>query len=61
MENSVTQNPIRINQVGFMKESPKRFILTDNQTGDNTFKVFHFYECDKEPKEVYCGKLILED
>ncbi len=61
MKNSVTQNPIRINQVGFMTDSPKRFILTDNQTSEDTFAVYHFHETDAPPKMVFEGKLELED
>ena len=61
MENSITQNPIRVNQVGFTKNGPKRFVLTDNQSGEDTFSVYHFYECDKAPREVYTGKMTLAD
>jgi len=61
MINSQTQNPIRLNHVGFMAEAPKRFVLTDNKTGDNSFTVHWLYECDKQPREVYHGKLICED
>lgn len=61
MLNSITQNPIRVNQVGFTKNGPKRFVLTDNQSGEDTFSVYHFYECDKAPREVYTGKMNLED
>lgn len=57
MINSLTQNPIRINQVGFKPESPKRFILTDNKTGDDTFTIY-FDTCKKE---AYRGKMVLED
>lgn len=61
MQNSVSQNPIRINHVGFMSTSNKRFVLTDNMTGEDTFSVYHFYECDKAAREVYTGKMVLED
>lgn len=61
MQNSITQNPIRVNHVGFTAKGAKRFVLTDNKTGDDTFSVYHFYECDKAPREVYRGKMTLED
>ena len=61
MQNLITQNPIRVNHVGFTGKGNKRFVLTDNKTGDDTFSVYHFYECDKAPREVYKGKMNLED
>lgn len=61
MQNMATQNPIRVNQVGFMTDSPKRFVLTDNKSGDDTFTVYHFYETDVPPRAVYSGTMILED
>ncbi|MBO5347116.1 MAG: glycoside hydrolase family 9 protein [Lachnospiraceae bacterium] len=61
MQNSITQNPIRVNHVGFTEKGNKRFVLTDNKTGEDTFRVYHFYECDKAPREVYRGKMVLED
>lgn len=61
MQNLITQNPIRINHVGFAAKGCKRFVLTDNQTGEDTFRVYHFYECDKAPREVFSGNMTLED
>lgn len=61
MQNSITQNPIRVNHVGFTPGAAKRFVLTDNTTGDDSFSVFHFYETDSPPREVYTGKMVLED
>ena len=34
------QNAIRINHRGFLKESQKRFVLVENQTGNDDFSVF---------------------
>lgn len=34
------QNAIRINHRGFLKESQKRFVLVENQTGSDDFSVF---------------------
>lgn len=61
MQNVITQNAIRINHVGFTANGCKRFVLTDNQTGEDTFSVYHFYECDKAPREVFRGKMTPED
>ena len=35
MENSISQNPIRVNHIGFLPNEPKRFVLTDNKTSDD--------------------------
>ena len=40
MEKVELQNAIRINHRGFLTNSPKRFVLLDNQTGRNEFQVF---------------------
>jgi len=42
MQNAITQNPIRVNHVGFTSKGSKRFVLTDNQTGEDTFSIFQF-------------------
>ena len=34
------QNAIRVNHRGFLKDSQKRFILTEKSTNCDTFKVF---------------------
>jgi hypothetical protein len=55
------QNAIRINHRGFLKESQKRFVLVENQTGSDDFSVFLID--DVREIKVFEGKMtaVLED
>lgn len=39
LERQELQNPIRVNHRGFLSNAKKRFILTENNSGDDTFRV----------------------
>ncbi len=49
------QNAIRVNQRGFLKSSQKRFVLTENKSGCETFDIYLIENV--EERKVYTGKL----
>lgn len=55
MNNSKFQNPIRINHRGFLPNGQKRFILTENHTGNDNFFVFLIDNVQKI--KIFEGKL----
>ncbi|MBE6663739.1 MAG: hypothetical protein E7602_04455 [Ruminococcaceae bacterium] len=49
------QNAIRVNQRGFLKSSQKRFVLTENKSGCETFDIYLIENV--EERKVFTGKL----